>query len=410
MSIEISLLKILSIKKNLETYIYLLNPKILSQQSILLIKDYQSYFQKYEKDKIDLEHFKIYFFIDKHPNLDDKQIDEYKEIFRLIQSCSYEEKTCLDIISAFEQQEFYNVLHADLDKNVDIKTIFSKVEQFHEKINKLEINNSDINDEMNLEEALVYTDRSNGLKWRLKCLQEHFNGGLIKGDFGIIAGYVDCGKSSFLCSEISYMAQQLKDDQWIAWLNTEGNWQQILPRIYCATLNCTQQDLRKHTKDAIIKYTEKMQGNKNRIKVLNFQRKNTKDVENLIKNHAPSLIVFDLLDSLIGFENYMGKEGNSTERYGQLYQWAREIATNYSPVLAISQLNGDGNNEPYPSIINLRGSRVDKQAAATFQLIIGGMEGNSVERFLSMPKNKINNNKGWRAMVTFDSLRARFRD
>jgi len=412
MLIELSLLKAMSVKENLNTYLHLLNPKTLSKESVELLNDYKTYFSlRVTQEAVDFNDFSSFFFIERHPNLDDKSIEKWKTIISKVQKLPLEGNSCTNIIAAFEQQELYAQLHQDLDKNVPLETVVSKMETARQKLESLKSISNALEEDMDLTLALSSTDRSKGLQWRLNCLRELFeDGGLVKGDFGIIAGYVDSGKTSFLCSEISHMAQQLEGDQWIAWLNTEGSWQQIVPRIYSATLNCTQADLRKFPDSAKEKYTKLMKGNRNRIRVLNFQRKSTKDVEDLIRHNPPSLIIFDLLDGLRGFEKFMGGDGNVTERYSQLYQWAREVATQYCPVLAISQLNGDGNNEPYPTITNLRGSRVDKQAAATFQLIIGSMEGNNTERYLSMPKNKISSEKGWRRQVTFDLLRAIFKD
>lgn len=409
MTIEINLLKALSNKDNLNNYQRLLNTKTLSVRAIEILKDYQRYFETYPTHMdIDWGVFREFFFIQRHPNLDEESDLVYTDIIN--QLMSKEIDSCTNIISAFEQKILYEQLDKDIQNNIAIEDIKNKVDVGLDKINALKGTQEAVGDDMDLREAMTYTDRSKGLKWRLNCLNELFQGGLIKGDFGIIAGFVDMGKTGFLCSEVSYMAQQLEGDQWIAWLNTEGNWQQILPRLYSSTLNVTHQDLSRYTDKATEKYLEKMKGDKNRIKVLNFQRKSTKDVERLIKNNPPSLIVFDLLDHIRGFDRLVGSEGNVTERYNALYQWAREVATSTCPILAISQLNGDGNNEPYPSITNLRGSRVDKQAAASFQLIIGGKEGNSTERFLSMPKNKISSNKGWRQQVRFDPLRNRFID
>ncbi len=412
MTIEISLLKALSIKDNLDRYLYLINPKSLSRQSIELLNDYKAYFETRDTSlSIDFNEFSSFFFIQRHPNMDDKLVEEYKGIISRLQELPISGKNCTEIITAFEQQELYAELHRDLDKNLPLESVVNKMESARERINRFKAPQEALGQDMSLEQALDTTDRTKGLKWRLNCLNELFNdGGLIKGDFGIIAGYVDCGKTSFIASELTHMASQLEGDQWIMWANTEGSWEQIIPRLYCAALDCTQADLRKFTASAQQKYIDLMKGNKNRIRVMNFQRKSTKDVEDIIKQNPPSLIVFDLLDGLRGFEKYMGGDGNVTERYSQLYQWAREIATSYCPVLAISQLNGDGNNEPYPTITNLRGSRVDKQAAATFQLIIGSLEGNNTERYLSMPKNKATSEKSWRRSVTFDPLRSVFKD
>jgi replicative DNA helicase len=263
---------------------------------------------------------------------------------------------------------------------------------------------------MDLEVSLRDTERKGGLEWRLPSLQEHFKGGLIKGDFILFAGPVGKGKTSFLCDQVGYMAQQLKDDQYVAWFNFEGDWKRVNNRLYSSVLECTRQTLTNRTKEAILRYTEKMNGNKNRVQVIDYQRKNTRDIENRLKKYPPSLIVFDLLDHVRGFETLIKAEGGLTERYNQLYQWALEIANEYAPVIGASQLNGAGANEPYPTMNNLRGSQVDKQAAATAMIILGGLDGDMSTRYLSTPKNKISGDESWRKEVKFDYLRSRFKD
>lgn len=406
--IELSLLKAFSVRSNLEQYLKLINPKTLSRQSIELIKDFKLYFAAHDVEIIDFNEFTSYFFVVLHPNLDEKNVDGYKEILKRVGNLLISEVSVTQIVTAFKQQEAYADLHNDLDRNIDISALKSKIEDLSSSLEHLSPLQA-LGEDMDLEAALAYTDRSKGLPWRLNCLQEHVSN-LIKGDLVLVAGYVDSGKTSFCADQVSHMAQQLTGDDYILWLNTEGNWEAILSRIYQSTLNCSQKELTEHTKAAIVKYTQKMSGNKNRIKILNYQDKSIQDVENVCKKHPPSLIVFDLLDHLKGFDNFMGQEGNSAERYGQIYQWARMIATKVCPVIAISQLNRNGNDTCYPKMTELSGSGEKKQAAATLMLMLGSEEGNSTERYLSTPKNKMSSNKGWRYKISFDPAKCRFQD
>jgi replicative DNA helicase len=396
--IELTLLKALSIKESFNKYKNILNPKTLSQQSLLLLKDYEVYFHKYEHDKIDWNLFPTYFFEIRHPYLDEKSILEYKTIIESISSLAVNGEI-KEIYKGFEQQEFYIELQRLLDSNIDIKELKIKLDDFNKRIET----KTELDVEMDLKSSLDYTNRSEGLIWRCEKLKNHFQGGLIKGDFGIIAGYVDTGKSSFIASEVSNMGQQLKDDEYILWCSNEGDWKSLLPRLYCSTLNCTDKELRQYLDKAEEKYIRLMNGNKNRIVIKDIQGWSYVDLEDLVISNPPKLLVIDLLDNVNGFN----KE-SEWSRYGKLYQWAREIATQFCPVLGVSQLNGDGENKEYPSMSRLRGSRVDKQGAATFQLHIGALEGNNDIRYLSMPKNKINSNKSWRVQVKFDANRSRF--
>lgn len=406
MTIEITLLQSLSIRENLVRYKHLVNPKTLSIQSITLLKDYEVYFELYpECQQLDWSDFNTFFFQNRHPYLDDSNRTEYKEVLRLIATTERHDNI-KNLITSFEQQELYSDLQRDLDKNHDIKDIQTKVHEF--LIKKQSLNKADSSEQsMDLEEALGHVDRTEGLVWRNEALKQHFGGGLIRGDFGIVAGYTDSGKTSFLSSELSYMAQQLHDDQYILWLNNEGDWRRILPRIYSATLNCTQADLIQHKQQAAKQYTKKMHGNPNRIKIMDIQGQHIKDVERLLCQNPPSLLVFDMLDHLRGFEKFASSEG-SHERYGMLYQWAREMSSQYCPIIATSQLNREGSNCMYPDITNMKGSGVDKQAAAVYILMIGALNGDDSTRYLSTPKFKIGGNKSWKASVRFDSQRSRF--
>lgn len=403
--IEINLLKAFADKAVFDKYRHLLNPASLSIQSKLILKDYEVYFQTHETYKIDFSSFSVFFFNERNPYLDNKSIIEYKDILERIAKADITEDIS-SLIRSFEQQEFYRNLQVKIDRNVDIITVKQELDDFIDKTSIL--HDSSQIEEMDLKASLTYTDRSNGLQWRCNALRKHFNGGLIKSDFGIIAGFVDSGKTSFIASEISFMGQQIGKDDYILWLSNEGDYKSILPRLYCATLNCTDQDLRKHQDSAILKYKEKMHGDSNRIVIKDIQGWAVKDIEKAIKKRMPRLLVIDLLDHVSGFNSYNSKEQGSFEVYNKLYQWGREIATKYCPVLGVSQMNGDGEDEMYPSMSKLRGSRVDKQAAATFQLMIGSIINDNTVRYLSMPKNKINNNRGWKVQVRFDAQRSRF--
>ena len=407
MTVEISLLKALSIKSNLLGYRHLINPKSLSSQSTLLLKDFDVYFiQNQEAQQIDFSDFGAFFFNVRHPYLDENSVLEYKEVLRLLNECANSASIDL-LIAGFKQQEFYSKIQRLIDKNIDVHELKEQVVNFSSQLEVYK-NYRRSDGENNLEEALTAVDRTGGLAWRLSSLRNHFGGGLIKGDFGIIAGYTDSGKTSFLSSELTYMASQMTGDQYVLWLNNEGDWKRILPRLYCSALNITQQQLTENKERAKIEYHKLMNGDANRIRVMDIQGNNVRDIERLIKERPPSMLVLDMLDNVDGFENYMGGSEGSNVRYGKLYQWAREMAAEHCPIIATSQLNREGSNIAWPKIVDLKGSGVDKQGAAVFILMIGAITGNDTIRYLSTPKFKIGSNKSWHAQVTFDPARARF--
>lgn len=405
---ELSLLKVLCDRKSFESYKHHINPKSLSRQSLMILKDFREYFANNDHiNKILFNDFSVFFFTLQHPTMDDKTIEEFKLIFNNIQNAQIEvSKESSKIVYTFEKLNLYDTLNSHIDNNESLDRLEQEIDNFKIK-NDMLLDTDPMSIRMDLNQALEFTDRTEGLKWRLKPLRAHFGGGLRKGDFGVVGAFVGAGKSSFLASEGTYMASQLKGDDYILWLSNEGDWKEIIIRVYCSALNCTVTELRNSKERAIIKYKELMNGKEDRIRVINVQGWTARDIEVLLKTHCPALLFIDLLDNLNGFDKYSTKE-SSFEKYGKLYQWGREMATKYCPVLGITQLNGDGENVQYPDMSKLRGSRVDKQGAATFQLMIGSVISDNRTRYLSMPKNKMNSNQSWKCIVNFDPDKSRY--
>lgn len=410
MTIEIDLLQALSTKSNLDEYRHLINDSTLSSQSKELLKDFELYFEIYKTEQIEFSTFQTFFFQTRHPYLDENSNLEYKEILRLLAQ-ERNVQSIENIICSFEQQELYSQLKRDIDKNVDTSIILEKIDSFKQKVNRINIQDEH-DPEMDLDKALHVTDRAQGLSWRNQSLRDHFQGGIIAGDFIILGAETNAGKTSFLASEITHMAQQLEEEDYILWLNSEGNYNRIVPRLYHAALNTTPSMLRDNSEAAKKQYTKLMKGDSNKIRVIDIRGKGIKDVERRVKKRPPKLLIFDMLDHLKGFENYMGKEG-AYIRYEYLYQWALELSGQYCPIIATSQVNREGYNKMYPEINNLRGSAVDKQSAATAIIMIGRLNGEDNIRYLSTPKFKIetkdsNQGDNWRSQVLIDRDRSRF--
>lgn len=407
--IELQLLKLMGVKQHYNEYIFLLNEDTLTLQSNVLLKDYLVYFELHpEHDEIDWGLFTVFFFQTRHPYLPQSDIENYKEIFRQLSELDVKAHEVQTVLAGFEQQIFYNTLKNNLDAGKDFKTVKNSVDKFQDKMDKIH-KTDPLEEKYSLIEALESTDRAGGLQWRCKALREHFKGGILQGDMIIVAGAPGAGKTSFVASEITYMAEQLAEGEYIAWFNTEGEWRKIMPRVYCAALDKTDAQIRKWPHEAVKAYTKLMKGDPTRIKVIDSQRRSVYWVESIIKRKKPKFIVFDLLDDIVGFDKFVDSSGGgSTERFNRLYKWARQIATLYAPVIAITQLNKDGANSLYPKGDQLRGSAIDKQGAATHVITIGKHPSNNTVRYLSMPKEKNDLDANWHVAVQYDQSKSRY--
>lgn len=264
----------------------------------------------------------------------------------------------------------------------------------------------------NIDSLIDDMDNEEGLKFRLKCLQDSMRP-LRGGDFILLGARPDQGKTSFICSEISYMAPQIPEDRCILWLNNEGPGYAIRPRLMQAALNCTNQDLiaKKEAGTLYDEYYEVM-GGENRVRVMDVHGYNNGQVESLIESTRPALIIYDMIDNIQGF----GGEARTDLALERMYQWAREKCVKYdTAAIATSQISAEGIDEMYPGLGMLKDSKTGKQGACEAQIMIGSKETNPEYenvRWISIPKNKLRKLGSSRVLqqVNFRREYARYED
>jgi len=260
---------------------------------------------------------------------------------------------------------------------------------------------------------------SSGYEWRLDALNRSL-GPLRTGNFIIVAARVEVGKTTFLASEVSYLAQQLPKDRPVVWVNNEEESNVVFFRIVQAALGLESKDIIADSKGAMDKYTALMGGDKDKIRVTK-DTNNLRDLETLFKEVNPGLIVFDQLDKVDGFNKTDDREDI---RLGKIYKWARELARSYGPVIAASQLSAGAvemKDPPFIGLDALRGSKTDKPGEADAVLTIGKFkEPKSPEeemiRTINVPKNKLpgggtkqmESERHGQYLVTIDPIRARY--
>lgn len=231
---------------------------------------------------------------------------------------------------------------------------------------------------------LSSTVASGGLRWRLKELNVAL-GPIRKGDFIIIAARPETGKTTFTASEASYMMEQLQPDEHVIWINNEEASNKVMMRVIQAFHQVTSSDLLANPKVLEAAF---IAGGGERFLILDDDSgiKSVHKIATLFKEFKPGLIIFDQLDKVHGF-----KQDREDLRIGQLYEWARDVAKEYCPVIAISQVDGTGEGEKWIQMNQLRGSKTDKIGEADAIVTIGKSNepGMDLQRFIHVPKNKL---------------------
>jgi len=246
--------------------------------------------------------------------------------------------------------------------------------------------------EMDLEKLYETQVVTPGLRWRVNWLNKSL-GSLRKGDFGFIFARPETGKTTFLASEITNMVTQTEGD--ILWFNNEEQGNKVAIRVFQAALGLPISDDndkylfddRPKRQDEYNRLTD------NRIKILDFEDSNNKHrIEAVLKHYNPALIIFDQIDKIRGFRG----ERNDLE-LKQIYQWAREMAKTYAPVIAVSQASGEAEGKLFLTMDMVDGSKTAKQGEADWILGIGKEQDNtSRTRYFNISKNKLVGDKDTR--------------
>jgi replicative DNA helicase len=227
---------------------------------------------------------------------------------------------------------------------------------------------------------LDQTFRTPGLRWRLKTLNQML-GSLRRGDFGFIFKRPETGGTTLLASEVTFMATQ--SERPVLWVNNEEQGSKVKLRCYEAYFG---QPLKALVKDWAFyqkEYLSKMGG---RIKLYDKAFVTASEVERVCKKENPCLIIFDQIDKIKGFD---------ADRYDlemkATYQWSRELAKEYGPVIGICQASASAENKQWLSMDDVDSSKTAKQGEADWMLGIGKQykEGMENVRYFSAVKNKL---------------------
>lgn len=230
-----------------------------------------------------------------------------------------------------------------------------------------------------IEQLLASAYSGGGLNWRLNSLNRSL-GPLRKGDFGFIFARPETGKTTLLASEVTFMAPQA--DGIALWINNEEKGEKVGIRCYQAALGATLEQILGHQKRAREKYYEIT---RRQLRIVDKPGIDRRAIESLCRSLDPALIVVDQLDKVEGFDG-----DREDLRMGSIYQWARELAKEYAPLIGVCQADGSGEGVKYLTMGNVANAKTAKQAEADFIFGIGASFTDDPRiRGINVSKNKL---------------------
>lgn len=309
---------------------------------------------------------------------------ERKELQDLLEEI-YTSEVNVELVTELLEEHRRRSLAGDVAKlALDVEDGKSPIKDLLELFNKFEHQEVEVDQPkpvvMNLEELYDSQVASPGLRWRTNWLNKSL-GSLRKGDFGFIFARPETGKTTFLASEITHMVTQTDGE--VLWFNNEEQGNKVAIRCYQAALGVPTDFLFADRERRQRQYEDITD---NRIKILDFEDSNTRSrIDSILKQSKPALIIFDQIDKIKGFKG----DRNDLELKA-IYQWAREIAKTYAPVIAVSQASGEAEGKLWLTMDMVDGSKTAKQGEADWILGIGKEQDNtSRSRYFNICKNKL---------------------
>jgi replicative DNA helicase len=413
--IDVILLRILRHRKDFST-LYPMIPRegVLDKKTVALADDFRRYFETFPSHtEVDLQTF-LPRFAQWHSTMGEEDIRGYTAVFQncmLLADADQKRAIYKDLADVHMATRLANL--ATQHNEGDTPDLYGALNQITDQYRQtLGFKNTAYIDTP-IDELLQEEFNDAGISWRLEAINRSMRK-LRPGDFGIVAGRPDKGKTSFLASEVTYWAPQLPKGRNILWLNNEGPGRRILPRLYQAALNMSMVELKAASSHGTLNNSMRtaLGGDISRIRVFDIHGMNTGQVELIIAENNAGIIIYDMIDSIRGF----GGEARTDLALEEMYKWARERSVKYDCIgIATSQISNDGDGLMFPTLGMLKDSKTGKQGACDFQLMIGASNDAmlSGERYISLPKNKLRKPDGPsdpRATVLFDGTRSRYND
>lgn len=401
MSLDLSLLQLMKHKRDYKRLIRTVNDRAIDTKTKIILDDFGKYFEAVpECEVIPLTGpFITWFTTVAHRALKPEDHVVYRSMFAQAEP---------DVDEATKGMLVAKLLEADVavaasdlaeqwqrGDDVDIiKQMRNLVEEYESQVKrkvKLPFVELDAN--------LFDEDKNNsGFTWAWDCLNWTMRP-LRGGDFILLAGRPDKGKTTAIAQNLAQMAKQVKsvypdENRQILWFNNEGPGKRIMKRLIQSALGVSLSDIIKMQEDGTLwdSYSVAVGGDKFIIKVMDVHGFRSWQIEEILRQIPPAIVVFDMIDN-IKFDGELINGGQRTDQMLEaMYQWGRDMAVRYDcPIIATSQISADGDGMAFPTLSMLKDSKTGKQGAADAIITLGAKNEPAFEnvRFIGLTKNKL---------------------
>jgi len=403
--LELSIIKLLMSKDNFTKFMKYVKFLMFEPELDLILKLIHAYYNAYDSSHVTVDDL-LAMFNHQYPAIRDKE--KYIDLIKRLAILEVNPDLAADMLMGqVQKQVASNIAKVCLDSLDTAQTDFTQL--VNKELEELTALDKSINTESpfvedDINELLKEECSKDGINWRMACLNNDL-GMLRGGSLGAIFARVDTGKTSFLASEVSHFASQLKDDEIIVWANNEEKGSKVKLRIASSLTGLTKDNMQADPDNAQAAYLS-LGGSK--IKLYDSAVITMYDLDRILKSFNVRILVIDQGDKLI----IPGKWDKNTDRLTAIYQRLRELVKTYPKldILAAGQASAEAANKKWLQLDWMSESKTGKPGELDYAVGIGAQIEAPDTRYITICKNKMHNGNHGQWTVAFDHNIGRYYD
>lgn len=384
---ELFVLKLFTKDKNhYDKYYTFLSTTNLDSEIKLLFSLIDSYYTDYPEHKYIGSSELINYFQLEYSSYKDSEsiIKVIEEVYRLEVSDSLIRDYLQQMLEKDTSTKIINKLLQVVDESKagQLLTVKEDIAKYEEliKVNKQSDSIFVSND---LDELIEQEYEGDAINWRLKCLQEA--AGPVREGLYHVAARPETGKTSFLASEATNFATQIKDDESIIWFNNEEAGNRVQLRLFSTMLNTPIYDIISNKEQAKAEFIRR---GGNRIKLYDNAYISIEDIDRICNEYNPRIIISDIADK-VTFRGSAHLDGPI--RLKELYRKFRELSKIHKcAIITAGQASAEAHGKKWLELIHLDYSRTGKGGELDLSIGIGKCldDGKENMRYIHLNKNK----------------------
>ncbi len=392
---ELDILKLLSIKDNYYHYIKYIKEHTLTKESYIILKDMDKYYIDTSVDTIDWADFSPWFCVTQHSSWEAETLDKYKSIFKNLETIPMPADDTA-VVKHFVTLDYATRIF-DITGRVaegtstDLIPVSILMDEYAAKLKIDSFSDAIVLDDDD-DYLVSMASGKHGFKWALECLNKSL-GDLGLGDFVLLTGRPDAGKTTMLAQNMVHFAPQMKDGKHILWFNNEEQGAKVKMRIMQAALGKTTKEILDDYPKAKAAYQAAI-GGADKIILYDSAHITPHDILNLINKYPPAVIVIDKLSKL----SLHQKKGElDTKHLQNIAEFGRSLAKEYAPVICTEWADGSAQGKDYITMEQIYGTKTGVQGEADAIIAIGRKDDEPTvpdrnNRYIHIPKNKMTGN------------------